>query len=262
MKRITTWKITISRTIAKEVEVTAETQDEAEELALKKYGNDAIDTYPVKGNPQLSLRSVKKFEWDELDNLMVPHGMFNGNVLTDRILKDLLEENPNGKIPENVINDALASGAFWFRARTDKHGDVTALDPVKTMADAKSMGFKPYRIPAFPKKYASKRKSLVGNQNFTYEELYAAWKELMERIINRRKNDDLMYPYLLDLRAFPDDDAGSIECLADDIEGLFDQATEYPREISATFVSFYSNSFVYDEAFEEASFHIENGELD
>ena len=262
MKRITTWKITISRTIAKEVEVTAETQADAEELALKKYGNDTIDTYTVKGEPQLSLRSVKKYEWDELDKLMVPHGMFKGNVLTARILKDLLEVNPNGKIPENVIKDALASGAFWFRTRKNKHGDVTALEPVKTMADAKSMGFKPYRIPAFPKKYASIRKSRVGNQNFTYEELYSAWKDLMERTINRRKNADLMYPDFLDLRAFPDDGRGSIECLADDIEDIFDQTTEYPGKISATFVSFYSNSFVYDEAEEECAFHIENGVLD
>lgn len=205
----------------------------------------------------------------ELDRYLRPHAVTAGTAVTREIV-EIIKEWAEGKIGWNKKGDmttlklakqALASNARWFAITLKKDSTecVTKLTPVTSVKEAKRLGFKPYAVPGFPKGYDPGE--TVGEQHFTYGQLYAAWRTAFEEMITADKDN---YPFFADLRAHPDYDAWeSIECGCDDIESIFEQASGISREIDAMCVDFYFNDNWNNQADpDEFTFHIENGEID
>ena len=204
---------------------------------------------------------------NELDRYLCPHAVTAGTAVTREIV-EIIKEWAEGKIGWTKKGDrttlklakqALASDARWFAITLKKNSTecVTKLTPVTSVAEAKRLGFKPYRVPGFPKGYNPGE--LVGEQQFTYGQLYAAWRGAFEEMIS-----DSNYPFFADLRAHPDYSwCESIECSCDDISAIFEQASEFSREIDAMCVDFYFNDPWNGQADSgDYGFHIENGVID
>lgn len=258
------WRIRVERTYSKSYEVTAPTSDEAAAIALGLAKKERMSG-AVPGKYGTDVEKEYAAEWGELDTLLVPNGLFGGSVVTEAILRSDMEDGGDFARSRKVLamaKKALESGATWFRVR-ENADKVLSIDPIMSVSDARSMGYKEYKIPGFPAKYAKKRKSVVGHQQFTYEELYGKWKEAMESVLAEKTNENLDYPYLLDIRGFPDNSNGaSVECLADDIGEIMKQMAEYPYEIDACCFTFFSNSrhgTGYDTGM---GFHVQDGCLD
>jgi hypothetical protein len=205
----------------------------------------------------------------ELDRYLRPHAVTAGTAVTREIV-EIIKEWAEGKIGWNKKGDrttlklakqALASNARWFAITLKKDSTecVTKLTPVTSIAAAKRLGFKPYRVPGFPKGYNPGE--LVGEQHFTYGQLYAAWRGAFEDMITADKDN---YPFFADLRAHPDYDAWeSLECSTDDLEEIFSYFTRLSREIDAMCVDVYFNDNWNNQADPDYfTFHIENGVID
>ncbi len=258
------WRIKVERTYTKSYEVTAPTSEDAMAIAVGLAKKDKMSG-AVPGKYGSAVEKEFAAEWSELDRLLVPNGLFGGSVVTEEILQqDMGKDGDFGKSKPvlAMAKKALESGATWFRVR-EKETKILSIDPIMGVSDAVAMGFKEYKIPGFPAKYAKKRKSMVGHQQFTYEELYGKWKEAMESVLAEKTNENLEYPYLLDIRGYPDNSDGSgVECLADDIGEIMKQMAEYPYEIDACCFTFFANSrhgTGYDSG---TGFHVQDGCLD
>jgi hypothetical protein len=203
----------------------------------------------------------------ELDRYLCPHAVCRGTAVT-RDIVEIIKKWAAGEISWYKTSDkhtlaeaekALASGAKWFAVTyvKDSHVRVKTLTPVTSVAEAKKLGFEPYEVPGFPKLYDPEEK--VGEQQFTYGQLYAAWRGAFEEMIA-----DSNYPFFADLRAHPDYSwCESIECSCDDISAIFEQASEFSREIDAMCVDFYYNDPWTGQADSgDYGFHVENGEID
>jgi hypothetical protein len=259
------WKIKVERLFHKTYEVTAATADMASGIALEMAKKECYRDFAA-GQVTTSVDNEEPAEWSELDQLMVPLAMFTGSIVTSEILSHALHVTNTAREEvtayQALARKALESNASWFRVRNDSHGNIIAFDPIRSVADAKSMGYAKYKIPGFPKKFHRVRNSMVGHQKFTYEELYTAWKDAMEQQIDSRANDDLEYPFFLDIRGYPDNGRGRecVECGADDIESIMTQMRDYPQAIDACCFTFYANDTIQGEAYDQGcGFHVENG---
>ena len=206
----------------------------------------------------------------ELDRYLRPHAVTAGTAVTREIV-EIIKEWAEGKIGWNKKGDrttlklakqALASNARWFAITLKKDSTecVTRLTPVTSIAEAKRLGFKPYRVPGFPKGYNPGE--LVGEQHFTYGQLYAAWRGAFEKMVTANEDP---YPFYANLHGYPDYDAWeSVECDCDDVKELFDQmSNEFSREIDAMCVDFYFNDPWNGQSDpDNFTFHIENGKID
>ena len=175
----------------------------------------------------------------ELDRYLCPHAVCRGTAVTSEIV-EIIRKWAAGEISWNKASDkhtlaeaekALASGAKWFAVTYVKgsHVKVKTLTPVTSVAEAEKLGFEPYEVPGFPKGYDPSAK--VGEQQFTYGQLYAAWRGAFEEMIS-----DSNYPFL---------------------------ASEFSREIDAMCVDFYYNDLWNGQADSgDYGFHVENGEID
>ena len=259
------WKIKVECLFHKTYEVTAATADMAIDNAVAMAKKDCYRDFAA-GQVTASVDNEEPVEWSELDQLMVPLAMFTGNIVTSEILSHAIRVKNTAREEvtayQALARKALKSNAPWFRVRRDSRRNIIAFDPIRSVADANSMGYAKYKIPGFPKKFSRVRKSMVGHQKFTYEELYAAWKGAMEQQIASRANDDLEYPFYLDVRGYPDNGNGraGVECGADDIETIMAQMRDYPQTIDACCVTFYANDTIQGEAYDQGyGFHVENG---
>lgn len=212
---------------------------------------------------------TKKTRNIELDRYLRPHALCDGTAVT-RSIVNIIRLWANGEIEHNKASDkkalaaakkALATDAEWF-AIQHKKGNwaaVTKLTPITSVEQAKKLGFKPYKTPAFPKRYNPGE--LVGCQHFTYGQLYAAWRGAFEKMIT--DNTDA-FPFSADLRAHPDYSVvEGIECAPDAVEIIFESVAAMSREIDAMCVDFYFNDPWYDQAdFDDYGFHIEGGFID
>ena len=212
---------------------------------------------------------TKKTRNIELDRYLRPHAVCDGTAVT-RSIVNIIRLWANGEIEHNKATDkralaaakkALATDSEWF-AIQHKKGDwaaVTKLTPITSVAQAKKLGFKPYKTPAFPERYNPGE--LVGCQHFTYGQLYAAWRGAFEKMITANAD---AFPFSADLRAHPDYSVvEGIECAPDAVEIIFESVAAMSREIDAMCVDFYFNDPWNDQAdFDDYGFHIEGGYID
>jgi hypothetical protein len=162
------WRIRVERTYSKSYEVTAPTSDEAAAIALGLAKKERMSG-AVPGKYGTAVEKEYAADWDEMDTLLVPNGLFGGSVVTEAILRSDSEDGGDFARSKKVLGmakKALESGATWFRVR-ENADKVLSIDPIMSVSDARSMGYKEYSIPGFPDKYAKKRKSVVGHQQFT-----------------------------------------------------------------------------------------------
>ena len=138
---------------------------------------------------------------EDMNSLLLPWAQVKGNVVTRDMVK-LMADAYKGKngMAYKIACDALeGSDAKWFlmgHAKGD-WGEPESLLPLSSVSDAKSSGVREYRIPVMPEHYRNKGLSRVVGHKFTYEELYAEWKFMLNTIFSSREKPTLKYPFLL-----------------------------------------------------------------
>ena len=191
---------------------------------------------------------------DSLHKFLLPLALTTGKIVTRDIVKTI-KKWAAGKIYESdgkdqatydVAVNALATDADWFEIEhpDDSCKKVVRLTPIRSIEDAKKLGYKEYVVPEFPEGFDPDAK--VGNQQFTYGQMYAAWRSEFEKLISDPKNT---YPMYTDLRGNPDYNAWeSVECASDDVVTMFQQLAEMTQEIDGMCVDFYDNDPWWDQA--------------
>jgi len=196
---------------------------------------------------------------ESLHKFLLPWALTSGKVVTRNVVKTIKKwaageiYSSDGKDQETykVASDALATDAEWFEIEhpADSGKKVTRLTPIRTLAEARKLGYKKYVIPEFPEGFDPDAK--VGNQEFTYGQMYAAWRGEFERMITDPKNT---YPLFNDLRGAPDYNAWesvdweSVECASDDVATMFEQLANMTQEIDGMHVYFYDNDPWWEQA--------------
>ena len=185
-----------------------------------------------------------------LSDYLRPWAIVKGNVLHAGEVQTMLAwaENKLGtsdgrkKGLAKIAREALATGAEWFLKPGWGKRTAISLVPIKTMKDAKRLGIHKYKVPEFLDDFDPSW--TVGNQKFTYGQLYAAWRGAFEKLIA----DDSVVPTYVDLRGHSDNDCCEITCLADDIQCLFADIGDAAEEIDGMDVDFYRNDYWLDQA--------------
>lgn len=191
---------------------------------------------------------------NSLHTLLLPWALTTGKVVTRDIVKTIkkwaagkiYESDGTDKTTYDVATNALATDADWFEIQhpEDSNKKVVRLTPIRSVAEAKKLGYKKYVVPDFPEGFDPDAK--VGNQKFTYGQMYAAWRSEFEQLISDTKNT---YPLYTDLRGSPDYNAWeSVECAADDVVTMFQQLANMTQEIDGMYVDFYDNDSWWDQA--------------
>lgn len=207
-------------------------------------------------------------EINKLDRYLRPHAICTGKVVT-RAIVEIIRKWANGEIGWNnkgdkktfeLANQALATRERWFYIEKRKgHSSVKVITPITSIAQAKKLGLKPFKVPEFPKEYNPG--DIVGKQQFTYGQLYAAWRGAFEKLISDSSDD---YPFVTDLRAAPDYDRwDGVESEPTDVEYIFDSVEGMDQQIDAMCVEFYANDCWNGQADpHDYGFHIEHGIID
>lgn len=189
-----------------------------------------------------------------LHQFLLPWALTTGKVVTRNIVKTI-KKWASGKIYESdgtdqatydVATTALNTDAEWFEIQhpEDSNKKVVRLTPIRSVDEAKKLGYKKYAVPEFPEGFDPDAK--VGNQEFTYGQMYAAWRSEFEQLISDPKNT---YPLYTDLRGAPDYNAWeSVECAADDVATMFQQLADMTQVIDGMYVDFYDNDSWWDQA--------------
>lgn len=189
-----------------------------------------------------------------LHKFLLPWALTTGKVVTRDIVKTIkkwasgkiYESDGTDKATYDVATKALATDADWFEIEhpEDSNKKVVRLTPIRSVDEAKKLGYKKYVVPEFPEGFDPDAK--VGNQEFTYGQMYAAWRSEFEQLISDPKNT---YPLYTDLRGAPDYNAWeSVECAADDVATMFQQLADMTQEIDGMYVDFYDNDSWWDQA--------------
>lgn len=189
-----------------------------------------------------------------LHNFLLPWALTSGEVVTRNVVKTIkkwasggiYESDGKDQATYDVAVKALATDAEWFKIEhpADSDKKVTRLTPIRSIAEARKLGYKKYTVPAFPEGFDPDAK--VGNQEFTYGQMYAAWRGEFERMITDPKNT---YPLLTDLRGNPDYNAWeSVECASDDVATMFQQLSKMTQVIDGMYVDFYDNDPWWEQA--------------
>jgi hypothetical protein len=184
---------------------------------------------------------------EALHKFLLPWALTSGKVVTRNIVKtikkwaagEIYASDGKDQATYKVASDALATDAEWFEIEhpADSDKKVTRLTPIHTIAEARKLGYKKYVVPEFPEGFDPDAK--VGNQEFTYGQMYAAWRGEFEQLITDPKNT---YPLFNDLRGAPDYNAWeSVECASDDVVTMFEQLANMTQEIDGMYVDFYDN---------------------
>lgn len=203
---------------------------------------------------------------NSLHKFLLPWALTTGKVVNRNIVKtikkwasgDIYASDGKDKTTCDVATEALATDAEWFEIQRQDDSDkkVVRLTPIHSVAEAKKLGYTEYVVPEFPEGFDPDAK--VGEQQFTYGQMYAAWRSEFEQMISNPKDT---YPLYTDLRGNPDYDAWeSVECASDDVVSMFQQLTKMTQEIDGMFVDFYGNDPWWDQA-DECDFgvHIYDG---
>lgn len=203
---------------------------------------------------------------NSLHKLLLPWALTTGKVVNRNIVKtikkwasgDIYASDGKDKTTCDVATEALATDAEWFEIQRHDHSEkkVVRLTPIRSVAEAKKLGYTEYVVPEFPEGFDPDAK--VGEQQFTYGQMYAAWRATFEQMICNPKDT---YPLYTDLRGNPDYDAWeSVECASDNVVSMFQQLAKMTQEIDGMFVDFYGNDPWWDQA-DECGFgvHIYDG---
>ena len=203
---------------------------------------------------------------NSLHKFLLPWALTTGKVVNRNIVKtikkwafgDIYASDGKDKTTCDVVTEALATDAEWFKIQRQDDSDkkVVRLTPIRSVAEAKKLGYTEYVVPEFPEGFDPDAK--VGEQQFTYGQMYAAWRAEFEQMISNPKDT---YPLYTDLRGNPDYDAWeSVECASDDVVYMFQQLAKMTQEIDGMFVDFYGNDPWWDQA-DECGFgvHIYDG---
>ena len=191
---------------------------------------------------------------NSLQQFLLPWALTTGKVVTRSIVKtikkwasgDIYASDGKDQATYDVATEALATDAEWFEIQHPDDSDkkVVRLTPIRSVAEAKKLGYTEYIVPEFPEGFDPDAK--VGEQQFTYGQMYAAWRAEFEQMISDPKNT---YPLLTDLRGAPDYNAWeSVDCASDDVVGMFEQLAKMTQEIDGMFVDFYDNDPWWEEA--------------
>ena len=187
-----------------------------------------------------------------LSDYLRPWALVKGNVVHAGEVQTMLawaenkletSEGRNKKLAK-IAKEALATGAEWFFDAKPEGGlrTVVSLVPIKTMKDAKKLGIPKYKVPEFMKDFDPSW--TVGNQKFTYGELYATWRGAFEKLLA----DDSVVPMYVDLRGHSDNDCCEMTCAADDLKCMFTDISDATEEIDGMDVDFYRNDYWLDQA--------------
>ena len=195
-----------------------------------------------------------------LSDYLRPWALVKGNVVHAGEVQTMLAwaENKLGtsegrkKGLAKIAREALATGAEWFINTQPGWGNRIEIDwgnrtdislvPIKTMKDAKKLGITEYKVPEFMEDFDPSW--TVGNQKFTYGQLYAAWRGAFEKLLA----DDSVVPTYVDIRGQSDNDCCCCVCAADDIRCLFADIGDATEEIDGMDVDFYRNDYWLDQA--------------
>lgn len=212
---------------------------------------------------------MSKKQNNELDLYMRPYAILSNSVV-HRNMVDTIRDWAKGElsyrnkevVPETLdaANKALETDATWFHCKFDKDDchKVVELTPITSIAQAKELGFKPYKVPGFPKGFDPKDQ--VGCQHFNYGQLYAAWRGAFEKLLYD-PNDD--FPSVYDIRGYTDNSGEQVDCGVDEVEDLFRNMAELGDEVSAMCVDFYWNDSWSNYAdYAGYGFHVEAGLID
>ena len=189
-----------------------------------------------------------------LHQFLLPWALTTGKIVNRNIVKTIKKWASGGIYASDgtepttldVATKALETDADWFEIQhpADSDKKVVRLTPIRSVADAKKLGYKKYVVPEFPEGFDPDAK--VGEQQFTYGQMYAAWRAEFERMISNPKDT---YPLFTDLRGSPDYAAWEfVECAADDVVTMFQQLAKMTQEIDGMFVDFYCNDSWWEEA--------------
>ena len=191
---------------------------------------------------------------NSLHQFLLPWALTTGKVVTRDIVKtikkwasgDIYESDGKDQTTYDVATEALATDAEWFEIQHPRVSckKVIRLTPIRSVAEARKLGYKKYIVPKFPKGFDPDAK--VGNQQFTYGQLYAAWRSEFEKMISDPKD---AYPMYTDLRGAPDYNSWeSVGCASDDVATMFRQLADMNREIDGMCLDFYGNDPWWDQA--------------
>lgn len=189
-----------------------------------------------------------------LHKFLLPWALTTGKLVTRNVVKtiqkwasgEIYESDGKDQATYDVATEALATDAEWFEIKRsrDLRKKVVRLTPIRSIADARKLGYKKYIVPKFPKGFDPDAK--VGNQQFTYGQMYAAWRSEFEKMISDPKDT---YPLYTDLRGAPDYNAWeSVECASDDVATMFRQLAKMSQEIDGMYVDFYGNDPWWEQA--------------